>query len=73
MPFIAAIIAFFGNSTTVMLNAGDYSREMKGGYSTLKRGSSLLLIYGTGYSTSWSNRCYGIYSNWKSKPDQCFC
>ena len=31
MPFIAAIIAFFGNSTTVMLNAGDYSREMKGG------------------------------------------
>lgn len=29
MPFIAAIIAFFGNSTPVMLNAGDYSREMK--------------------------------------------
>lgn len=43
MPFIAAIIAFFGNSTTVMLNAGDYSREMKGGYSTLKRGSSYFL------------------------------
>ena len=31
MPFIAAIIAFFGNSTTVMLNAGDYSREVKSG------------------------------------------
>ena len=27
MPFVAAIIAFFGNSTTVMLNAGDYSRR----------------------------------------------
>lgn len=38
MPFIAAIIAFFGNSTTVMLNAGDYSRELKGGYSVGRRG-----------------------------------
>ena len=38
MPFIAAVIAFFGNSTTVMLNAGDYSRELKGGYSVTKRG-----------------------------------
>ena len=38
MPFFAAIIAFFGNSTTVMLNAGDYSRELKGGYSVAKRG-----------------------------------
>lgn len=38
MPFFAAIIAFFGNSTTVMLNAGDYSRELKGGYSVGKRG-----------------------------------
>ena len=43
MPFIAAIIAFFGNSTTVMLNAGDYSREMKAGYSTMKRGTSYFL------------------------------
>ncbi|MDD2980263.1 MAG: NCS1 family transporter [Hespellia sp.] len=43
MPFIAAIIAFFGNSTTVMLNAGDYSREMKSGYSTAKRGVSYFL------------------------------
>lgn len=43
MPFIAAIIAFFGNSTTVMLNAGDYSREMKGGYSATKRGASYFL------------------------------
>lgn len=40
MPFIAAIIAFFGNSTTVMLNAGDYSREVRSGYSTVKRGAS---------------------------------
>lgn len=32
MPFIAAVIAFFGNSTTVMLNAGDYSREMKSSF-----------------------------------------
>lgn len=38
MPFLAAIIAFFGNSTTVMLNAGDYSRELKAGYSVGKRG-----------------------------------
>lgn len=40
MPFVAAIIAFFGNSTTVMLNAGDYSRELKGGYGYGKRGLS---------------------------------
>lgn len=38
MPFFAAIMAFFGNSTTVMLNASDYSRELKTGYSTSKRG-----------------------------------
>lgn len=37
MPFIGATIAFFGNSTTVMLNAGDYSRELKTGYSGSKR------------------------------------
>lgn len=43
MPFIAAIIAFFGNSTTVMLNAGDYSREMKDGYSAPVRGVSYFL------------------------------
>lgn len=43
MPFVAAIIAFFGNSTTVMLNAGDYSREMKSGYSSVKRGASYFL------------------------------
>ncbi|RGY98527.1 NCS1 family transporter [Clostridium sp. AM58-1XD] len=43
MPFIAAIIAFFGNSTTVMLNAGDYSREVKAGYSSPVRGVSYFL------------------------------
>ena len=43
MPFIAAIIAFFGNSTTVMLNAGDYSREMKPGMSNVKRGASYFI------------------------------
>lgn len=43
MPFVAAIIAFFGNSTTVMLNAGDYSREMKPGMSDLKRGCSYFI------------------------------
>ena len=43
MPFIAAIIAFFGNSTTVMLNAGDYSREVKSGYSAVKRGASYFI------------------------------
>lgn len=32
LPFVGAIMAFFGNSTTVMLNAGDYSRELKKGY-----------------------------------------
>ena len=40
MPFIGAVIAFFGNSTTVMLNAGDYSREVKAGYSSVARGAS---------------------------------
>jgi len=43
LPFIAAIIAFFGNSTTVMLNASDYSREVKGGYSAPVRGISYFL------------------------------
>ena len=43
MPFIAAVIAFFGNSTTVMLNAGDYSREVKPGYSTVSRGASYFI------------------------------
>lgn len=43
MPFVAAAIAFFGNSTTVMLNAGDYSREMKPGMSVAKRGVSYFL------------------------------
>lgn len=43
MPFIAACIAFFGNSTTVMLNAGDYSREMKAGLSAPVRGVSYFL------------------------------
>lgn len=43
MPFMAAIIAFFGNSTTVMLNAGDYSREMKTGYGVFKRGCSYFI------------------------------
>ena len=43
MPFVAAIIAFFGNSTTVMLNASDYSREMKQGYSAPVRGISYFM------------------------------
>lgn len=43
MPFVAAIIAFFGNSTTVMLNASDYSREMKDGISEGARGVSYFL------------------------------
>lgn len=38
LPFVAAVIAFFGNSTTVMLNAGDYSRELKAGYKVPTRG-----------------------------------
>lgn len=43
MPFVGAVIAFFGNSTTVMLNAGDYSREMKPGMGSVKRGASYFL------------------------------
>lgn len=43
LPFVAAIIAFFGNSTTVMLNASDYAREMKQGLSAPKRGASYFL------------------------------
>jgi len=43
MPFFAAIIAFFGNSTTVMLNAGDYSRELKTGYGVGKRGAAYFI------------------------------
>lgn len=43
IPFIAACIAFFGNSTTVMLNAGDYSRELRTGYGAGKRGLSYFI------------------------------
>lgn len=43
LPFVAAIMAFFGNSTTVMLNAGDYSRELKRGYGQGARGASYFL------------------------------
>ena len=57
MPFVAAIIAFFGNSTTVMLNAGDYSREMKSGMS----------------DPSWCHWSHGFYSNRSGKPDQRIC
>lgn len=38
MTFLSAIVAFFGVNITVMLNAGDYARELKPGYSTPKRG-----------------------------------
>lgn len=43
MPFVAAIIAFFGNSTTVMLNAGDYSRELRRGYGSGARGMAYFI------------------------------
>ena len=43
LPFLASIIAFFGNRTTVMLNASDYSREMKKGYSAPVRGFSYFM------------------------------
>lgn len=43
LPFVAAIIAFFGNSTTVMLNASDYSREVRSGISHGARGVSYFL------------------------------
>lgn len=38
MPFWSAIISFFGVNITVMLNAGDYARELKAGYSDTTRG-----------------------------------
>lgn len=38
MPFVSAIVAFFGVNITVMLNSGDYARELRSGYSTPKRG-----------------------------------
>ncbi len=38
MPFVSAIISFFGVNITVMLNAGDYVRELKVGISDGKRG-----------------------------------
>ncbi|MGQ0287017.1 NCS1 family transporter [Pasteurellaceae bacterium 22721_9_1] len=37
VPFISAIVAFFGVNVLVMLNVGDYVRELKPGYSTAKR------------------------------------
>lgn len=38
LPFVSAIVAFFGVNVLVMLNVGDYVRELKPGYSTPKRG-----------------------------------
>lgn len=38
IPFLGAIISFFGVNITVMLNAGDYVRELKQGYSDSTRG-----------------------------------
>ncbi|WHH60570.1 NCS1 family transporter [Petroclostridium sp. X23] len=38
LPFWTAIISFFGVNITVMLNAGDYVRELKPGYSDATRG-----------------------------------
>ena len=38
LPFVSAIVAFFGVNVLVMLNVGDYVRELKPGYSTTKRG-----------------------------------
>ncbi|TCP96206.1 NCS1 family nucleobase:cation symporter-1 [Cricetibacter osteomyelitidis] len=43
IPFISAIVAFFGVNVTVMLNAGDYVRELKPGYSSTKRGTVYFL------------------------------
>lgn len=43
LPFFGAIMAFFGNSTTVMLNAGDYSRELKKGYNNGSRSLAYFL------------------------------
>lgn len=43
MPFVSAIIAFFGVNITVMLNSGDYARELKPGYSTAKRGTAYFI------------------------------
>ncbi|HJB86332.1 MAG TPA: NCS1 family transporter [Candidatus Dorea faecigallinarum] len=43
MPFVAAIVAFFGNGALVLLNVGDYSREFKAGYSAWKRGGILFI------------------------------
>jgi NCS1 family nucleobase:cation symporter-1 len=39
MPFWAAIISFFGVNITVMLNVGDYVRELKPGISDATRAS----------------------------------
>lgn len=38
ISFVGAIVSFFGVNITVMLNAGDYARELKPGYSDVKRG-----------------------------------
>lgn len=38
LPFWGAIVSFFGVNITVMLNCGDYVRELKPGYSVTKRG-----------------------------------
>lgn len=70
MPFIAAIIAFFGNSTTVMLNAGDYSRELKGGFFRRKARCCLFYRHGTNHCPSGTYRRNGFHGNRDCKPHQ---
>ncbi|KDR96306.1 nucleobase:cation symporter-1, NCS1 family [Peptoclostridium litorale DSM 5388] len=43
LPFWGAVTSFFGVNTAVMLNCGDYARELKKGYSNKKRAVVYLL------------------------------
>lgn len=43
MPFWSAVISFFGVNVLVLLNCGDYARELKPGFGIAKRGLSYIL------------------------------
>lgn len=43
LPFFSAIVSFFGVNIAVLLNCGDYARELRPGYSIPKRGVAYFL------------------------------
>ena len=43
LPFWGTVVSFFGVNVLVLLNCGDYARELRPGFSTVKRGISYFI------------------------------